>query len=269
MKGKLRIWLFGILLFEGNSDGDEALNQFKRIKRASFTVDQAMLTSVLRACIGLALLEVGRQIHVHMLKFDADLILNNAILDMYCKNGSLEDANSRFKRMVHKDVISWSTMIIGLAQNGFIQEALKFFDLMKVSGREHYGCIIDLLGRAGKLDEVVKLVHEMKCEPDVVTWRTLLGACRVHQNVDLAIYAAKQFLKLDPQDVGMYVLLSNIYANSQRWEDVFKIIKAMRDKGISKKPGYSWIEVNKQILDHQSNIMGILESQVRMNNGLI
>ncbi|KAG4205570.1 hypothetical protein ERO13_A04G111500v2 [Gossypium hirsutum] len=270
-----------------NSDGDEALDQFKRMKRAGFTADQATLTSVLRACTGLALLEVGRQVHVHVLKFDVDLILNNALLDMYCKSGSLEDAKSVFERMVHKDVISWSTMIAGLAQNGFSQEALKLFDLMKASGikpnyitilgilfacshaglvddglyyfrsmkrlygidpgREHYGCIIDLLGRAGKVDEAVSLVQEMECEPDAVTWRTLLGACKVHRNVDLAIYAAKQVLKLDPEDAGTYVLLSNIYANSQRWEDVSEIRRQMREKGITKEPGCSWIEVNKQI----------------------
>ncbi|EOX98930.1 Pentatricopeptide repeat (PPR) superfamily protein [Theobroma cacao] len=270
-----------------NSDGDEALNQFKRMKRAGFSADQSTLTSVLRACTGLALLEVGRQVHVHVLKFNVDLILNNALLDMYCKCGSLEDAKSVFERMVDRDVISWSTMIAGLAQNGYSREALKFFDLMKASGvkpnyitilgvlfacshaglvddgryyfqsmkrlygidpgREHYGCIIDLLGRAGKLDEAVKLIHEMKCEPDAVTWRTLLGACRVHRNVDLAIYAAKQVLKLDPEDSGTYVLLSNIYANSQRWEDVSEIRRAMRHRGITKEPGCSWIEVNKQI----------------------
>ncbi|XVF01654.1 hypothetical protein REPUB_Repub04eG0106900 [Reevesia pubescens] len=270
-----------------NSDGDEALSQFKRMKRAGFTADQATLTSVLRACTGLALLEVGRQVHVHVLKFDVDLILNNALLDMYCKSGSLEDAKSVFERMVHRDVISWSTMIAGLAQNGFSLEALKFFDLMKASGmtpnyitvlgvlfacshaglvddgwyyfqsmkglygidpgREHYGCMIDLLGRAGKLDKAVKLVQEMECGADAVTWRTLLGACRVHRNVDLAIYAAKQVLKLDPEDAGTYVLLSNIYANSQRWEDVSEIRREMRDKGISKEPGCSWIEMNKQI----------------------
>ncbi|XP_021274003.1 pentatricopeptide repeat-containing protein At2g03880, mitochondrial [Herrania umbratica] len=270
-----------------NSDGDEALNQFKMMKRAGFSADQSTLTSVLRACTGLALLEVGRQVHVHVLKFNVDLILNNALLDMYCKCGSLEDAKSVFERMVDRDVISWSTMIAGLAQNGYSREALKFFDLMKASGvkpnyitilgvlfacshaglvddgwyyfqsmkrlygidpgREHYGCIIDLLGRAGKLDEAVKLIHEMKCEPDAVTWRTLLGACRVHRNVDLAIYAAKQVLKLDPEDSGTYVLLSNIYANSQRWEDVSEIRRAMRHRGIAKEPGCSWIEVNKQI----------------------
>jgi pentatricopeptide repeat protein len=270
-----------------NSDGDEALNIYKSMKKAGFPPDQSTLTSVLRACTGLALLELGRQVHVHILKFDRDLILNNALLDMYCKCGSMEDANFVFTRMLEKDVISWSTMIAGLAQNGFSREALKLFQSMKDSGvkpnyitilgvlfacshaglvedgwyyfqsmkklfginpgREHYGCIIDLLGRAGKLDQAIKLIHQMECEPDAVTWRTLLGACRVHQNVDLAIHAAKQIVNLDPEDAGTYILLSNVYANSQMWDDVTEVRRTMKARGIRKEPGCSWIEVSKKI----------------------
>ncbi|XP_075674186.1 pentatricopeptide repeat-containing protein At2g03880, mitochondrial [Castanea sativa] len=285
--GDLVVWNSIIGGFAQNSDGDEALNLYKRMKRAGFPPDQSTLTSVLRACTGLALLELGRQVHVHVIKFDQDLILNNALLDMYCKCGSLKDANFVFTRMLEKDVISWSTMIAGLAQNGFSREALNLFQSMKNygakpnyitilgvlfacshaglvedgwyyfqsmkklfgidPGREHYGCIIDLLGRAGKLDQAIKLIHEMGFEPDAVTWRALLGACRVHRNVDLAIFAAKQILKLDPEDAGTYILLSNIYANSQRWDEVAEVRRTMKVKGVRKEPGCSWIEVNKKI----------------------
>ncbi|KAJ6927837.1 hypothetical protein NC651_011756 [Populus alba x Populus x berolinensis] len=285
--GDLVVWSSIIAGFAQNSDGDEALRLFKRMKRAGFLAQQTTLTSVLRACTGLALLELGRQVHVHVLKYDQDLILNNALLDMYCKCGSLEDANAVFVRMVEKDVISWSTMIAGLAQNGYSKEALKLFESMKVlgikpnyvtivgvlfacshaglveeglyyfhsmkelfeidPGREHYGCMIDLLGRAGRLSEALDLINEMECEPDAVTWRALLNACRVHRNVDVAIHAAKQILRLDPQDAGTYVLLSNIYANTQRWNDVAEVRRAMTNRGIKKEPGCSWIEVSKQI----------------------
>lgn len=281
------VWNSIIGSFAQNTDGHEALNLFKRMKRAGFWADQATLTSVLRACTGLALLELGRQAHVHVIKFKQDIILNNALLDMYCKCGSLEDANSTFTRMVNKDVISWSTMITGLAQNGFSRIALELFELMKASGtkpnyitivgvlfacshaglvedgqyyfrsmktcfgidpgREHYGCMVDLLGRAGKLAEAVKLINQMEYEPDAVTWRALLGACRVHRDTDLAIYSAKKILNLEPNNAGTYILLSNIYANSQRWEDVAVLRTTMRDLGVRKEPGCSWIEVNKQI----------------------
>ncbi|XP_058070412.1 pentatricopeptide repeat-containing protein At2g03880, mitochondrial [Magnolia sinica] len=283
----LIVWNSIIGGFVQNNDGHEALNLFKRMKKAGFQANQGTLTSVLRACTGLVLLELGRQVHAHVLKFERDLILNNALLDMYCKCGSLEDAESAFKRMSERDVISWSTMIAGLAQNGQSRQALELFESMKASGmkpnyitvvgvlfacshaglvedgwyyfrsmkrlydiepgREHYGCMVDLLGRAGQLDEAIRFIHEMEYAPDSVTWRTLLGACRVHHNVKLAVYAAKRILELEPNDEGAYILLSNIYANSWRWDDVEDVRKAMRRRGLKKEPGRSWIEVDKQI----------------------
>ncbi|KAL0421898.1 UNVERIFIED_CONTAM: Pentatricopeptide repeat-containing protein, mitochondrial [Sesamum latifolium] len=283
----LVVWNSIIGGFAQNSDGDEALNLFIRMKRSGFWADQSTLTSVLRACTSLALLELGRQVHVHVIKFRRDLVLDNALLDMYSKCGSLKDANCTFTRMIVKDVISWSTMIIGFAQNGYSRKALELFEAMKASGtkpnyitilgvlfacshaglvkdgqyyfksmkmlygidpgREHYGCMVDLLGRAGKLEEAMTLIHEMKCEPDAVTWRTLLGACRVHRNMDLAEYAAKKVLSLDPHDAGTYILLSNLYANTQRWDDVASLRRTMKGGGIKKEPGCSWIEINKQV----------------------
>ncbi|CAF2001633.1 pentatricopeptide repeat-containing protein At2g03880, mitochondrial-like [Brassica napus] len=285
--GDAIVWNSIIGGFAQNSKNDEALKLFKRMKIAGFTAEQATLTSVLRACTGLTLLELGMQAHVHIVKYDQDLILNNALVDMYCKCGSLEDARRVFNGMKERDVITWSTMISGLAQNGYSQEALKVFESMKASGtkpnyitivgvlfacshaglledgwyyfrsmkklygivpvREHYGCMIDLLGKSGKLEDAVKLLNEMECEPDAVTWRTLLGACRVQGNMVLAEYAAKKVIELDPDDAGTYTVLSNIYANSQKWDSVEEIRTRMRDRGIKKEPGCSWIEVNKKI----------------------
>ncbi|CAN1805165.1 Pentatricopeptide repeat-containing protein At2g03880, mitochondrial [Linum perenne] len=283
----LVVWNSIIAAFAHNSDGHKAMDLFKRMKRSGFMPEQSSLTSVLTACTSLALLELGRQVHVHVFKYDQDLILNNALLDMYCKCGSLEDANAIFTRMVDKDVISWSTMIAGLAQNGFSRQALELFESMKGSiikpnyitllgvlfacshaglvedgwhyfrsmkkiygidpGREHYACMLDLLARAGKLQEAVELMDEMDFEPDVVMWRTLLDGCRVHKNVDLAMHAAEKIMKLNPEDAGSYIILSNIYANAQRWDEVAKIRKVMNEKGIRKEPGCSWVEVDKQI----------------------
>ncbi|KAL4572768.1 hypothetical protein LXL04_019551 [Taraxacum kok-saghyz] len=286
--GDLIVWNSIISAFAQNNNGDEALNLFKQMKKSGFMSDQATLTSVLRACTGMALLELGRQVHVHVLKYNnQDLILGNALLDMYCKCGSMEDARFEFTKMVEKDVISWSTMINGLAQNGFSHEALNMFQSMEASGtrpnyitivgvlfacshagflekgqsffesmeknygikpgREHYGCMVDLLGRSGRLSEALDLIKTMEPEPDAVTWRTLLGACRMHRDMGLAAYAANRVLDLDPDDSGTYILLSNIYANSQRWEDAENVRRTMRGKNVKKEPGCSWIEVNKEI----------------------
>ncbi|XP_020573418.1 pentatricopeptide repeat-containing protein At2g03880, mitochondrial [Phalaenopsis equestris] len=280
------VWNSVIGGFAQTGNGHEALKLFRQMKRAGFLAKQATLTSALRACTGMVFLEMGQQVHVHLLKYKSDLILNNALLDMYCKCGSLEEAEYNFRRMPEKDVISWSTMISGLAQNGRSLEALRLFDLMKAEGAnpnyitmvgvlfacshaglienawhyfrsmkrlfdiepgsEHYGCMVDLLGRAGKLEEAVEFIHEMEFKPDAIIWRTLLGACRVHKNVNFAAYAAQEILKLEPEDEGTCILLSNIYADAKQWSDVEQMRKMMRDRGIRKEPGRSWMDVGKE-----------------------
>ncbi|KAG2579878.1 hypothetical protein PVAP13_6NG312700 [Panicum virgatum] len=259
--GDLVVWNSIIAGFAQSGDGIGAIDLFVRMKDAGFSANRGTLTSVLRACTGMVMLE--------------DLILHNALLDMYCKCGTLQDADALFRRMPERDVISWSTMISGLAQNGRSTEALRVFDLMKSEGvapnritlvgvlfacshaglvedgwyyfksmeklfgirpeREHHNCMVDLLGRAGKLDEAVEFIHEMSLDPDSVIWRTLLGACRMHKNANLAAYAAREILKLEPDDQGA------------RWTDAEKSWKAMRDRGMKKEPGRSWIEVEKQV----------------------
>ncbi|KAJ0987114.1 hypothetical protein J5N97_005470 [Dioscorea zingiberensis] len=282
----LVVWNSIIGGFAQSGDGYKALELFIGMKKAGFLANQSTLTSALRACTGIVTLEMGRQVHVHVLKYDRDLILNNALLDMYCKCGSLAEANAVFQRMKERDVISWSTMISGLAQNGRSIEALRLFESMKAAGpkpnyitmvgvlfacshaglvedgwyyfnsmaklfgiepgREHYGCMVDLLGRAGKLEEALNFIDSMGFQPDCVIWRTLLGACRVHRNSCIAVHAAKEILKLEPEDEGTYILLSNIYADSRRWNDVEQVRKAMRDQGVRKEPGRSWMEVGKK-----------------------
>ncbi|KAM0869964.1 hypothetical protein ACQ4PT_040325 [Festuca glaucescens] len=283
----LVVWNSIIAGFAQSGDGIGAVELFTRMKGSGFSANQGTLTSVLRACTGMVMLEVGMQVHAHVLKYDRDLILHNALLDMYCKCGSLQDADALFTRMPHRDVISWSTMVSGLAQNGRSTEALKVFDLMQSQGptpnritmvgvlfacshaglvedgwyyfrsmeklfdiqpeREHFNCMVDLLGRAGKLDEAVKFISEMNFEPDLVIWRTLLGACRMHKNANLAAYAAREILKLEPEDQGARILLSNTYADLRQWTDAEKSWKAMRNQGAKKEPGRSWIELGKQV----------------------
>lgn len=282
----LVVWNSIVGGFAQSGDCWRAIGLFIEMKRCGFLANQGTLTSVLRACTGMVVFEMGRQVHVHVLKFKRDLILNNALLDMYCKCGSLEEAGAVFVRMNEKDVISWSTMISGLAQNGRSLEALKLFESMEITGpkpnyitmlgvlfacshaglvdkgwyyfrmmeelfgiqpgQEHYGCMVDLLARAGKLQEAAEFIKDMDFEPDTVIWRTLLGACRARKEVNLASYAAKEVLKREPGDEGTYILLSNIYADSHRWNEVEELRELMRDRGVRKEPGRSWIEVGKE-----------------------
>ncbi|XP_011622218.2 pentatricopeptide repeat-containing protein At2g29760, chloroplastic-like [Amborella trichopoda] len=183
-----------------------------------------------------------------------------------------------------KDVFVWTAMIGGLAMNGHGQRALELFGLMEDEGVrpnevtfigvlcacshgglvercrryftsmskiyginpqiEHYGCMVDALGRAGLLDEARAFVEAMPLEANSVLWGTLLGACWIHGNAELGEYVVKHLVELDPKDGGVYVLLSNIYARVGRWEEAKETRKLMQSKGLQKSPGISSIEVD-------------------------
>lgn len=124
---------------------------------------------------------------------------------------------------------------------------------------KHYTCMIDLLGRAGRLDEAQNLMKNMPFEPDAATWGALLGASRIHGNAELGEKAAKMIFTLEPWNAGMYVLLSNLYASSRRWHEVGAMRLKMRDTGVRKVPGYSWVEVQNKI--HTFSVGGTTHPQ--------
>lgn len=222
--------------------------------------------------------------YVNKTNLDLDVTVNNALMDMYAKSGALVLALKIFQEMPKRDVFSWTTMISGLALHGKGTHALEAFSDMSKSGIapnevtllsvlsacshaglvvegrslfqkmvqchgikpkiQHYGCMVDLLGRAGLLREAKELIEHMPIKPDSVIWRSLLSACLVHGNLAMAEMAGKMIIELEPDDDGVYILLWNIYCSASRWEDALKARKAMRDRRVKKKPGCSWVEVN-------------------------
>eukprot|EP01018_Ginkgo_biloba_P000439 Gb_36918 [translate_table: standard] len=219
--------------------------------------------------------------------FQSDVFVVNALVDMYAKCGNIETARHLFNKMHQRDVVSWTAMIAGYAMHGCGEEALELFEQMQNSGvnpnevtlvcvlsacchagllddgqryfncmsqyyhitpaMEHYGCMVDLLGRAGHLDEARDFIYKMPIKPDATVWGCLLGACRIHKNIELGEYVAERLFELDPKDPAPYVLLSNTYATSGRWDGIEKVRKMMKDGGIKKTPGCSWIEVDKVV----------------------
>lgn len=217
-------------------------------------------------------------------KIKNDVYVGNALIDMYFKCGNIEKAQRIFKEMPRIDKFTWTVMILGLAINGQGEEALDMFSkMLKASiapddityigvlcacthtgmvdmGRKffidmtskhgiepnvtHYGCMVDLLGRAGYLKEAHEVIKNMPMKPNSVVWSALLGACRVHKDVEMAEMAAKQILELEPENGAVYVLLCNIYAACKRWENLRKLRQLMVDRGIKKTPGCSLIEMS-------------------------
>ncbi|PON86331.1 DYW domain containing protein [Trema orientale] len=216
--------------------------------------------------------------------FGKDVRVSNTLIDMYVKCGCLEDAQEVFNEMEERTVVSWSAMIQGLAMHGKAEEALRLFSEMIRAGVkpnwvtflgllhacshmglidegrnffasmtrdygivpriEHYGCMVDLLSRAGLLQDAHEFIKNMPIKPNGVVWGALLGGCKVHKNIALAEEAIRHLSELDPLNDGYYVVLSNIYAQAERWEDTAQVRKLMRDRGVKKTPGWSSITVD-------------------------
>ncbi|CAH9081390.1 unnamed protein product [Cuscuta europaea] len=219
--------------------------------------------------------------------FDEDVYVSSVLITMYFKCGDLVRARRVFDRSSSKDTVMWNSMITGYAQNGLGEESVNFFremclqgiapdvvtfvglltacsytgkvkeaedifDSMKSEYRvepetAHYACMVDVLGRAGRLTEAMGLIEKMPVVADAVIWGSLLNACKMHMNLDLAEVAAKELLLLEPQKSGPYVLLSNIYATKGMWADVAKVREDMRSRKLSKSPACSWLEVEKKV----------------------
>ncbi|CAK9169690.1 unnamed protein product [Ilex paraguariensis] len=220
-------------------------------------------------------------------KLGLNVVVETALVDMYSKCGDLESAQYVFDKMLERDAVAWNAMIIGFSLNGQSRNALEFFYRMKNEAvmpndvtilgvlcacvhaglvdegqkffdsmsqelgltpkLEHYGCMVDLLGRAGLLDKAYDLIQSMPLAPHTGVWGALLGACKIHGNVELAERAIEHLIQLDLEDGGYLAIMSNIYANAGRWNDVAKLRKWVKQKGICKLRGCSSIEIDGEI----------------------
>ncbi|XP_059646333.1 putative pentatricopeptide repeat-containing protein At3g13770, mitochondrial [Cornus florida] len=182
----------------------------------------------------------------------------NAMLAGYGKHGMGPAVVDLFKFMreennVKPDRITFLAVLSGCSHGGMEDRGLEVFDEM-VSGKEgvepeieHYGCVVDLLGRAGQVEKAFEFIKSMPFEPTAAIWGPLLGACRVHQNVDIGEHVANRLLEIEPENAGNYVILSNLYASAGRWEDVRSLRELMSEKAVTKEPGRSWIELNQTL----------------------
>ncbi|XP_024046344.1 pentatricopeptide repeat-containing protein At1g08070, chloroplastic [Citrus clementina] len=273
----------------------EVLDAFKRmLTEGRVFPNDATIVTVLSACTRLGALDFGKWVHVYAEYngYKGNVCVGNALIDMYAKCGIIENAVDVFNSMDTKDLITWNTIISGLAMHGRGAGALSLFHEMKNAGEmpdgitfigilcacthmglveeglsyfqsmamnysivpqiEHYGCMVDLLARAGRLAEAVDFVKSMPIEADAVIWANLLGSCRVYKNVELAELALERLTELEPKNPTNFVMLSNIYGDLGRWKDVARIKVAMRDTGFKKLPGCSSIEVNEVVVNFYS-----------------
>ncbi|KAF8402951.1 hypothetical protein HHK36_011044 [Tetracentron sinense] len=188
-----------------------------------------------------------------------DLISWNSLLSGCAHHGYGNEAVELFEQMrrtgVKPDQTTFLSVISACSHVGLLDEGLMYFDLMRYDDllepprTEHYACMVDLFGRAGYLHEAEAFVNSMPINPGPSVYKALLSACQVHGNMDIAIRSAKKLMDLYPNDPAAYVLLSNVLAIGGYWDDAAGVRKLMCDRGVRKKPGCSWIEINKQDMD--------------------
>ncbi|XP_020206864.1 pentatricopeptide repeat-containing protein At4g39530 [Cajanus cajan] len=278
-------------MFSGYSqqlENEESLKLYKDLQISKLKPNEFTFAAVISAASNIASLRHGQQFHNQVIKMglDDDPFVINALVDMYAKCGSIEEALKAFSSTDQRDIACWNSMISTYAQHGEAAKALEVFKHMIMEGVkpnyvtfvgvlsacshaglldlgfnhfesmsrfgiepgiDHYACMVSLLGRAGKIYEAKEFIEKMPIKPAAVVWRSLLSACRASGHVELGTYAAEMAISCDPADSGSYILLSNIFASKGMWENVRKLRKKMETSRVVKEPGWSWIEVNREV----------------------
>lgn len=270
---------------------NEAISLYNEMESAGLQLDDGTIISILAACSESGLLELGTRVRSSIVAagFRCSIAVNNALIDMYSKCGCVKKALAVFLGMPERDLVSWNTIIRGLAMHGDGNTALKLVSRMKQEGFrpdkitfigmlcacthmgfvdrgleyfysmerdygivpqiEHYGCLIDLLGRGGRLKEALEVVQNMPMEPNAVIWGTLLGACRLHFPLEMAEEVLKHSVKHNATDAGSFSILSNIYAAAGDWVNVANVRRTMKNIGVHKPSGASTLAVDGEVHD--------------------
>lgn len=224
------------------------------------------------------IVKTGEQLDAH---------LASSLIDMYAKGGSLDCARRIFEQTTYLNVVIWTTMIAGCALHGQGKEAIRLFEQMRYEGIkpndvtfigvltacshaglleegrlyfnmmkdvyaiepkvEHFTCMVDLYGRAGRLNEVKEFIYENDLSHLSAVWKAFLSSCRLYKDIEMGNWVSEKLFRLEPQDEGPYVLLSNMCSSNQKWEEASRTRRSMQHRGISKTPGQSWIHVKNQV----------------------
>ncbi|KAL3843827.1 hypothetical protein ACJIZ3_001230 [Penstemon smallii] len=219
--------------------------------------------------------------------FASNIFVSNGLINMYSKYGELGQSIKVFDWMPLKNQVSWNSMIAAFARHGDGLKALQFYEEMRLNGveptdvtflsllhacshvglldkgmeflesmekeygmsprMEHYASIVDMLGRAGLLKEAKNFIEGLPVKPDILFWQALLGACSICNDIDMGKYAADRLAQAAPDSPVPYISMANIYSSRGRWKDRARIIKKMRERGVAKETGLSWIEIEKKI----------------------
>ncbi|CAJ1964456.1 unnamed protein product [Sphenostylis stenocarpa] len=283
-------WNTLITGYAQNGLASEAIDTYNMMGECRTIIpNQGTWVSILPAYSHIGALQQGMKIHGRLIKncLYLDVFVATCLIDMYGECGRLEDAMSLFYEIPRETSVPWNAIISSLGIHGHGEEALQLFKDMLAEGvkadhitfvsllsacshsglvdegqwcfdmmqkecgikpnLKHYGCMVDLYGRAGYLEKAYNLVSNMPVQADASIWGALLAACRIHGNAELGTFASDRLLEVDSENVGYYVLLSNIYANVGKWEGAVKVRSLARDRGLRKTPGWSSVVVGSVV----------------------
>ncbi|KAI8014573.1 Pentatricopeptide repeat-containing protein [Camellia lanceoleosa] len=283
-------WNSMLSAYTQNGLASEALLLFDQMQDFGVKTNPVTALIMVSACAYLGSRQHGRRLHNLIIdrKIELDVMLWNAIMDMYAKCGDLDTAVEMFRNNnpSNRDVSSWNVLISGYGMHGFGKEALELFSQMQkesvrpnhitftsilsacshaglinegrkcfaemtkfsvIPEAKHYACVVDMLGRAGLLYEAHDLIKTMPSQPNDGVWGALLLACRIHGNNELGEIAANNLFQLEPEHSGYYVLMSNLYAASSKWQEVGKLRQDMKSRGLRKTAAFSVIEFGKEV----------------------
>lgn len=268
---------------KGSNTAGEAIILFNEMQMEGFLPNSVTLLALISACTNILSLSDGSGVHGYSLKsgFSTHMAVQNALINMYSKCGSLKDSAQMFDEMMTRDCISWSALIGAYGLYGYSEEALQLFYKMQSSGInadgviylavlstcnhaglvdegqmlfkqaledinvvltiEHYACYIDLLGRAGKLEAAFDVLHRMPMKPSPRILSSLVSACKLHGRLDIAESLAHVLVRNEPEDAANHTLLSTVYAESNNWSGVEEVRRYMKERSLQKNRSYSKI----------------------------
>ncbi|KAF9626490.1 hypothetical protein IFM89_034424 [Coptis chinensis] len=283
-------WTSMMMGYVHHGQGDETVELFRLMLEARMDPDSVTLISLLQAFSQLGCLKSAKAIqgYIYRVHFEKEIPVINSLATTYAKCGRLDMAELLFEHTGRRGLTSWNTMIAAYGMHGNCIEALELFKRMQhekvkpdeltftslisacshaglveegqkvfqsmtaehsiVPQEEHYGCMADLLARAGRFEEAYHIVKCLPPKQSSSALAALLAACRVYENMDMGEIVAKQLLDLEPDNSGAYTLLSNIYAEAEKWEEVARLRETVTSRGVRRQPGYSMIDLDKQVI---------------------
>ncbi|CAN1355167.1 Pentatricopeptide repeat-containing protein At2g13600 [Linum perenne] len=185
-----------------------------------------------------------------------DLVSWSAVIGGFAQNGFDEEAIDLLSRIIletgyRPDEVTFLSTLCSCVHAGTVEMGRLLFGMMENSGMKptlkHFTAMVDLLSRSGKLEEAYELIQRMPMVPDSILWGALLGGCVIHGNVEMGEIAARNLFELEPEESGNYVMLANLYAYSRRWSDLNRTRNFVKERGLHKSPGYSWIEDRDEV----------------------